>query len=268
MIRRLLLAALFASAAATAFAANGLVEPSLKMSPQHDGKVRVAMTLDACMGKTDHRILDTLVRERIPATIFVTARWLKHNSEALAVLMANPDLFEIENHGENHVPAVDKPVSIYGIAAAGSEAAVVQEVEGGRRCHRHPAAMVSGCDGQIYKLVHGHHQPARHARGGLLRQWRWRLAAGRCRDGQTYRCGEEWRCHHLPHQSAHPRGGRGRGEGPVGAQGTRRDFHAAGRPVIRAAGELISKVAARFFSPPGRRNMPQTFPSNGADETS
>ncbi len=91
------------------------------------------MTLDACMGKTDHRILDTLVRERIPATIFVTARWLKHNSEALAVLMANPDLFEIENHGENHVPAVDKPVSIYGIAAAGSEAAVVQEVEGGRQ---------------------------------------------------------------------------------------------------------------------------------------
>jgi len=133
MIRRLFLAALFASAAATAFAANGLVEPSLKVSPQHDGKVRVAMTLDACMGKTDHRILDTLVRERIPATIFVTARWLKHNGEALAVLMANPDLFEIENHGENHVPAVDKPVSIYGIAAAGSEAAVVQEVEGGRQ---------------------------------------------------------------------------------------------------------------------------------------
>ncbi len=37
MIRPLLLAALFASAATTAFAANGLVEPSLKMSPQHDG---------------------------------------------------------------------------------------------------------------------------------------------------------------------------------------------------------------------------------------
>ncbi|CUX22500.1 conserved exported hypothetical protein [Agrobacterium fabrum str. J-07] len=133
MMRRLLLAALFASAASTAFAGNGLVEPSLKMTPQHDGKVRVAMTLDACMGKTDHRILDTLVRERIPATIFVTARWLKHNGEALAVLMAHPDLFEIENHGENHVPAVDKPVAIYGIAAAGSEAAVVQEVEGGRQ---------------------------------------------------------------------------------------------------------------------------------------
>jgi len=73
------------------------------------------------------------VQEKIPATIFVTARWLKHNSDALAILMAHPDLFELENHGENHIPAVDKPVSIYGIAAAGSEQAVVQEVEGGRQ---------------------------------------------------------------------------------------------------------------------------------------
>nr|WP_295987743.1 polysaccharide deacetylase family protein [uncultured Agrobacterium sp.] len=133
MLRRLFIAALLVSASSAAFAGTGLVEPTLKMTPQHDGKVRVAMTLDACMGKTDHRILDTLVKERIPATIFVTARWLKHNGEALAVLMAHPDLFEIENHGENHVPAVDRPVSIYGIAAAGSEAAVEQEVEGGRR---------------------------------------------------------------------------------------------------------------------------------------
>ena len=133
MLRRLFTVTLFFCASSTAFAGTGLVEPTLKMSPQHDGKVRVAMTLDACMGKTDHRILDTLVKERIPATIFVTARWLKHNSEALATLMAHPDLFEIENHGENHVPAVDKPVSIYGIAAAGSEAAVEQEVEGGRQ---------------------------------------------------------------------------------------------------------------------------------------
>lgn len=133
MLRRLPFAALFLSLSTVAFAGTGLVEPTLKMTPQHDGKVRVAMTLDACMGKTDHRILDTLVKEKIPATIFVTARWLKHNSEALAVLMAHPDLFEIENHGENHVPAVDKPVSIYGIAAAGSEMAVKQEVEGGRQ---------------------------------------------------------------------------------------------------------------------------------------
>jgi peptidoglycan/xylan/chitin deacetylase (PgdA/CDA1 family) len=46
--------------------------------------------------------------------------------------MAHPDLFDIENHGENHVPAIDLPVSVYGIAAAGSSEAVAQEVNGGK----------------------------------------------------------------------------------------------------------------------------------------
>ncbi|MDS7596485.1 polysaccharide deacetylase family protein [Agrobacterium tumefaciens] len=133
MLRYLLSAIFVLSASTAASAGTGLVEPTLKMTPHRDGAVHVAVTLDACMGKTDHRILDTLVREKIPATIFVTARWLKHNKEALDVMLAHPDLFEIENHGENHIPAVDRPVSIYGIAAAGSQAAVEQEVEGGRQ---------------------------------------------------------------------------------------------------------------------------------------
>ena len=132
MMKPLLIAATMAAIAAPAFAGTGLVEPTLKMQPGKVSAPRVAITLDACMGKTDFRILDTLVKEQIPATIFVTARWLRHNQDALAVMLAHPDLFEIENHGENHIPVVDKPVSIYGIAAAGSQAAVEQEVEGGR----------------------------------------------------------------------------------------------------------------------------------------
>ena len=132
MLSRISLAAIIVAISAPAFAASGLVEPTLKMQPSNAKTTRVAMTLDACMGKTDFRILDTLVSEKIPATIFVTARWLKHNPEALAILMAHPDLFEIENHGENHIPAIDVPVSVYGIAAAGSTAAVEQEIEGGR----------------------------------------------------------------------------------------------------------------------------------------
>ena len=111
---------------------NRLIEPSLHMQGKA-APARVAITLDACMGKTDFRILDALVREHIAATIFVTARWLKHNPQSLAILLANPDLFEIENHGENHVPAVDEPVAIYGIPAAGSKEAVIREVEGGRQ---------------------------------------------------------------------------------------------------------------------------------------
>lgn len=132
MLKKLALACMLTAVASPVLASSGLLEPTLKMQPGKAHAPRVAITLDACMGKTDFRILDTLVNEKIPATIFVTARWLKHNPEALAVMLSHPDLFELENHGENHIPAVDKPVSIYGIAAAGSEAAVEQEVEGGR----------------------------------------------------------------------------------------------------------------------------------------
>ncbi|TAU82746.1 polysaccharide deacetylase family protein [Rhizobium leguminosarum] len=109
-----------------------LVEPHLHIARSNiAGHARVALTFDACMGQADERILSTLVRERIPATIFVTARWLKRNPAAVAVFLQNPDLFELENHGQNHIPAVDTPTLIYGIASAGSPHAVRQEVEGG-----------------------------------------------------------------------------------------------------------------------------------------
>ena len=113
-------------------AASRLVEPQLKLDRQAKGAPpRVALTFDACSGRTDDRILEALVDHRIAATIFVTGRWVKHNAEAMRILQAHPDLFEIENHGAMHVPAIDRPVSVYGIAATGSEAAVDAEVQGG-----------------------------------------------------------------------------------------------------------------------------------------
>ncbi|WP_377296267.1 polysaccharide deacetylase family protein [Rhizobium sp. SGZ-381] len=111
-----------------------LLEPSLHLPKSgKPGEMRVALTFDACMGEADQRILSVLIDEKIPATIFVTARWLRHNPQTVALLQAHPDQFELENHGENHVPAVDVPVKIYGIAAAGSPQAVEQEVAGGAR---------------------------------------------------------------------------------------------------------------------------------------
>lgn len=114
-----------------------LLEPHLHVAQaRHLGHPRVALTFDACMGKADERILSTLVRERIPATIFVTARWLKYNAETLKVLKDNPDLFQLEDHGENHIPAVSIATSIYGIASAGSPEAVEKEVLGGAEAMR------------------------------------------------------------------------------------------------------------------------------------
>jgi peptidoglycan/xylan/chitin deacetylase (PgdA/CDA1 family) len=124
------LSAAAAPALADSYTHQGLVEPVLHLAGPHQTPT-VALTFDACMGRTDPRILGELVDKKIPATIFVTARWLKYNQASFAVLRAHPDLFEIEDHGENHIPAVDRPISIYGIKAAGSAEAIGREVEGG-----------------------------------------------------------------------------------------------------------------------------------------
>jgi peptidoglycan/xylan/chitin deacetylase (PgdA/CDA1 family) len=112
------------------FAAK-LIEPRLTIKPGASHGPYVALTFDACMGRVDERILNALVEHKIRATIFVTARWLKYNAKAAEVLKEHPELFEIENHGAAHVPAVDVPVKVFGLAAAGSPAAVEAEVAGG-----------------------------------------------------------------------------------------------------------------------------------------
>lgn len=110
--------------------AGGLSEPRLHVAPGRDAP-QVALTLDACSGGTDFRILDVLVREAIPATIFVTGRWLRHNPETVRLLLSHPDLFELEDHGESHIPAVIGNEKPYGIVPAGTAEAVANEVKGG-----------------------------------------------------------------------------------------------------------------------------------------
>jgi peptidoglycan/xylan/chitin deacetylase (PgdA/CDA1 family) len=112
---------------------DGLVEPGLRITPGAAAGPRVALTLDACMGEADHRILDALVADAIPATLFVTGRWLARNAATLKLLLAHPELFELENHGAMHVPAVLGSERLYGIAPAGTLAAVTAEVAGGAR---------------------------------------------------------------------------------------------------------------------------------------
>ncbi|WP_020184406.1 polysaccharide deacetylase family protein [Methylopila sp. 73B] len=107
------------------------VEPRLTIVAPDASARTVALTLDACSGATDHRVLDMLVAEAIPATVFVTHRWIRSNPAGLATLKAHPELFEIENHGENHVPAVTDVSRVFGLKTAGSLEAVRAEVAGG-----------------------------------------------------------------------------------------------------------------------------------------
>ncbi len=95
---------------------------------------RVALTLDACMGATDTALLDFLVREHMAATVFVTARWLAANAPALRTLLAHPRLFELQNHGERHVPAViGAHRLVYGLPGAADLEALRREVREGAR---------------------------------------------------------------------------------------------------------------------------------------
>lgn len=129
MSRSALLAVAALVAAAPAFARD--LEPRLTVDPPTPGDRVVALTFDACSGGFDRRIADLLIADRIKATVFVTHRWLARNAEALAALTAHPDLFEIEDHGDRHVPAVTDATTVFGLRTAGSLSAVKAEVDGG-----------------------------------------------------------------------------------------------------------------------------------------
>lgn len=75
------------------------------IAPAQPGK-RVALTLDACSGKFDDDLIRFLIAQKIPATIFATKKWLLQNPHGLAIIKAHLDLFDVEDHGEKHIPAV------------------------------------------------------------------------------------------------------------------------------------------------------------------
>lgn len=134
--RRPLLATILAlgaslAAALPATAKSHDIELKLRIAAPPPGPRVVALTFDACSGAIDQRILNELVEKKIPATLFVTHRWMKRNAATMAVLMAHPELFQIENHGDQHVPAITDIPSLYGVKTAGSLEAVQKEVDGG-----------------------------------------------------------------------------------------------------------------------------------------
>jgi peptidoglycan/xylan/chitin deacetylase (PgdA/CDA1 family) len=91
----------------------------------------VALTLDACGGTNgngyDHKLIDYLIQEQIPATLFINSRWIDANYETFMAISHNP-LFEIENHGSLHEPLSVSGKSVYGIKGTKNVGEVVDEV--------------------------------------------------------------------------------------------------------------------------------------------
>ena len=130
-MRRLLLSLLAAVAITSPAAAKThLIEPHIHIVPVGSAP-EVALTLDACMGAADMRIINGLIDNQVPATIFATRRWLVHNPKVVHLLVTHPDLFEIEDHGADHLPAVIGTEKPYGLAPAGTANGVFNEVMGG-----------------------------------------------------------------------------------------------------------------------------------------
>ena len=95
---------------------------------------RVALTLDACAGAFDKDLIAFLIRNRIPAMLFATEKWLLKNPSGLALLKKNLDLFDIEDHGENHIPAViGAGRKVYGIPGEPDILHLRREVQEGAR---------------------------------------------------------------------------------------------------------------------------------------
>ncbi len=66
----------------------------------------VAITFDACATRTqsytfDRPVFETLKREGVPATIFVSGRWVEEHADAMAELAASP-LIEFGDHSYDH----------------------------------------------------------------------------------------------------------------------------------------------------------------------
>jgi peptidoglycan/xylan/chitin deacetylase (PgdA/CDA1 family) len=91
----------------------------------------IALTFDACGGKNgsgyDAKLINYLISQHIPATLFINSRWIDANRNTFLRLARNP-LFEIENHGTLHKPLSVTGRSIYGIKGTDSVPQAVDEV--------------------------------------------------------------------------------------------------------------------------------------------
>lgn len=99
-------------------------------------KKYVAFTFDACGGEKgtgfDRELTDFLTREKVPATLFVTGRWIDAHFDDFMEL-SKDTLFEIENHGLNHRPLSIDGESEYGIHGTKNAAEAFDEIEANAR---------------------------------------------------------------------------------------------------------------------------------------
>lgn len=95
---------------------------------------QVCLTYDACGGpygsKVDQELLDLLIRENIPATLFLNQRWIEVNRPTFDQIASSPTLFDIGNHGTRHMPLSVTGKMAYNEPATQNAGEVYDEVAG------------------------------------------------------------------------------------------------------------------------------------------
>jgi peptidoglycan/xylan/chitin deacetylase (PgdA/CDA1 family) len=94
----------------------------------------VALTFDACGGRHgsgfNAALIGFLEGQRVPATLFISWRWVTNGNEShFRRILANP-LFQVENHGLTHRPCAVNPREIYQTPSTPDLASAVMEIAG------------------------------------------------------------------------------------------------------------------------------------------
>lgn len=109
----------------------GEVIPGVIQKLPVSGKI-IALTFDACGGPTgsgfDKELIDFLKHEKIPATLFISGRWIEKNPLVFKQLCNEP-LFEIENHGLTHRPLTVAGEVMYKITGTKNGSEAYDEIE-------------------------------------------------------------------------------------------------------------------------------------------
>ena len=96
----------------------------------------LALTMDACGGphgsEYDAELINYLRKEKIPATLFCSGKWIDANY-ATFLELSKDKLFEIENHGLNHKPCSVDGESEYGIKGTADVPDAFDEIEANER---------------------------------------------------------------------------------------------------------------------------------------
>lgn len=143
----------------------------------------VALTFDACETKTpsffDRSILDYLLREQIPATLFISGKFAIRNRDTIQDLVRY-EFLEIENHSLSHFQHMEKLGEDAVRREVLENGAMIEEMTGIKPAFfrfpagNHDEATLRQVEALGYRVVHWSFpsgDPDRHSGVGRLTRW-------------------------------------------------------------------------------------------------